>query len=68
MINALWWFTNFADRHWFLALALIAVLGGLVSLPFQIVNRVIRHRNIAAAGWPTPPLDADGDIVEEDKL
>ena len=33
----------------------------LLSLPFQLINRFIRHRNIVAHGWPPPHCDADGD-------
>jgi hypothetical protein len=33
---------------------------------FLTCNRVIRARNISKHGWPTPPLDADGDVVHED--
>lgn len=36
---------------------------------FRAYNRTLRSRNIAAHGWPTPPIDADGDVVypkEED--
>lgn len=34
-----------------------------IQQPFRMWNRWLRHRNIAAHGWPTPPLDADGDVI-----
>jgi|GEM_PF-1176381 hypothetical protein len=45
---------------------LLAVLGAsLAAYPFRIVflvwNRLMRHLNIRARGWPPPHLDADGD-------
>lgn len=30
---------------------------------FRIWNRTLRSRNVQKNGWPTPPVDADGDIV-----
>ena len=30
-------------------------------------NRTLRSRNIAAHGWPIPPIDADGDVVYRDQ-
>lgn len=30
-------------------------------------NRHLRSKNIAAHGWPTAPVDADGDVVYPDK-
>lgn len=32
---------------------------------FSIINRIIRHSNIATKGWPPEHLDADGDWKEE---
>ena len=56
-------FTNFADRHWFLALVIIFFAGNIILMPLRLINRVIRHRNIAKAGWPPDHLDADGDKI-----
>lgn len=53
------WFLDFADRHWFLALAMILAL----KFPFLIMNRVLRSLNIALRGWPPPHVDADGDFI-----
>jgi hypothetical protein len=56
---------KFTTEHpWFTLLILLA-LWELASLPFKTVNRVIRHRNIAKAGWPPEHVDADGDPVTE---
>lgn len=30
---------------------------------FRAWNRTLRSRNVQKNGWPTPPIDADGDIV-----
>lgn len=46
----------------FLALLVAQVL----VWPFRLVNRVIRHRNIVARGWPPEHLDADGDKITLD--
>jgi len=39
----------------------------LVCVPFTCVfrcwNRYLRHRNIAARGWPPEHCDADGDFA-----
>jgi hypothetical protein len=36
-------------------------------IPFQTAllafSRFLRSRNIKANGWPTAPIDADGDVV-----
>jgi hypothetical protein len=45
----------------FVAMEVFTVV--LISLPFLLANRFLRSRNIAKHGWPTPPLDADGDVV-----
>ncbi len=34
---------------------------------FKAYNRTLRSRNIAAQGWPTAPVDADGDVVYPQK-
>jgi hypothetical protein len=40
----------------------------VARLPYLMLNRWLRHRNIVAHGWPTHPLmDADGDIVHPPK-
>ena len=42
-------------------LLIIEVVGGYL---FKITNRIIRHLNIRAAGYPPEHLDADGDFNE----
>lgn len=37
----------------------------ILSLPFKLINRLIRHCNIRAKGWPPSHLDADGDWKPE---
>lgn len=44
------------------------ILSACVEYPLKIINRWIRHRNIAVAGWPPAHLDADGDAVTEDNV
>lgn len=34
---------------------------------FRAYNRTLRSRNIVAHGWPTAPVDADGDVVYPEK-
>ena len=38
----------------------------LTLMPFRLVNRAIRSRNIRERGWPPPHLDADGDFKKDD--
>lgn len=68
-------FLQFTDNHPFIGLvwglsiisSLVGVLHGIYSLiswPFKLINRRIRHANIKAAGWPPPWSDADGDWHE----
>lgn len=33
---------------------------------FRIWNRLMRHLNVKAKGWPPEHLDADGDFKESD--
>lgn len=40
------------------------ILANCVGYPLKIINRWIRHRNIAVAGWPPEHLDADGDPIK----
>lgn len=54
-------FSTFADNHWFLAFIVIWFVCQIAISPFRLINRVIRHRNIAKAGWPPAHLDGDGD-------
>lgn len=54
-------FYQFAGVHPFLTFALAYISYCIVAIPFNLVNRCIRSRNIKNAGWPPPHLDADGD-------
>lgn len=51
---------QFADNHPFITAFIIYVMAATV---FRCWNRLMRHLNIRKHGWPTPPLDADGDVV-----
>lgn len=46
----------------FLASVTLFMTERILALPWRIVNRWIRHRNIIAKGWPPEHLDADGDF------
>ena len=57
--------SEFITAHpWFSLLILIGIYN-LAEWPFRLVNRAIRHRNIASAGWPPSHLDGDGDVVDK---
>ena len=44
------------------ALLITLILSGVC----KIINRIIRHFNIRARGWPPKHLDADGDQIEDE--
>lgn len=52
---------QFMGEHPFLTFFLALIAANLLAWPFRLINRWIRHRNIAKAGWPPNYLDADGD-------
>lgn len=56
------WFFELATQDVFHAI----FCGLVIYLPFRYAfkfyNRWIRHKNIAAHGYPPPHLDADGDF------
>jgi len=58
---------EFANNHPFIALILAYLLMAPVrygcKYGFKVYNRRLRSKNIAAHGWPTAPVDADGDVV-----
>lgn len=60
---------NFATTNPGYTFLIIWVLAWAITRPFWYAwlayNRTLRSRNIVAQGWPTAPLDADGDIVYE---
>lgn len=51
---------QFMGENPWLTFFLALIVAEVVKLPFMLVNRLIRHRNIAAAGWPPFHLDGDG--------
>jgi hypothetical protein len=61
---------QFMGDHPLLTVALAYLAYQAVTWPFRLVNRWIRHRNIAAAGWAPFHLDADGDVrtLDEDDI
>jgi len=52
---------KFAGDNPYLTFFLALLVYHLLAWPFRLVNRWIRHRNIAASGWPPFHLDGDGD-------
>ena len=58
---------DFATANPGTAFLIVLVLAWAFIEPFRYAfrayNRRLRSRNIAAHGWPKPPVDADGDIV-----
>lgn len=52
-----------ADKHPLLSFFAICATYYVIKLPFWITSRIIRACNIANAGWPDAPMDADGDII-----
>lgn len=62
---------QFASDHPFAAFCMLWIVGWVISVivtqPLRFWNRWLRHKNIAAHGWPEPPLDADGNVVHPPK-
>lgn len=58
---------DFANEHWFIALLMFWSATNLLTWPFRLVNRWIRHKNIAAKGWPPIHLDGDGDAIKKEE-
>jgi hypothetical protein len=61
----------FSSGHpWLFTFSLLVSLWAAVQ-PFHYFflcwNRWLRSRNIKAHGWPTPPIDGDGDVVQREK-
>lgn len=61
---------DFANNHWFVALLMFYIAAWALVQPFHYAfksyNRFLRSKNIASQGWPKPPMDADGDVVEDE--
>lgn len=55
-----------SDVHPFITLVAIMGLVSIAHMPFRLMNRVIRHHNIAARGWPPAHCDADGDFKDDE--
>lgn len=62
---------EFASAHPVAAFFMLWVVAWAAVQPFRYAylayNRTLRSRHIAAHGWPTAPVDADGDVVYPDK-
>lgn len=58
---------DFANHHPFIACILAYLVMSPVRYAFRAYNRHLRAKNIAAHGWPTAPIDADGDVVWPEK-
>jgi hypothetical protein len=58
--SALETFLVWYGDHYFLGTFLVLMLCYVLVLPFKLVNRFIRSRNIKNQGWPPSHLDADG--------
>jgi len=58
---------EFAKENPFLFFLIFWIAAWAVTRPFwwafKAYNRSLRSKNIAAQGWPTAPIDADGDVV-----
>jgi len=54
---------DFANGNPIIALILAYILMSPVRYAFRAYNRRLRAKNIALHGWPTAPIDADGDVV-----
>ena len=50
-----------SNSPWLTFFLFYLALKAFVTHPLRLVNRWIRHKNIAARGWPPAHLDADGD-------
>lgn len=57
---------EFAAGNPITALILAYLLMAPVRYAYRAYNRHLRHKNILAHGWPTAPIDADGDVVYPD--
>lgn len=62
------WFVELAKNSPFTAMLMVcAGYYGFFYTPAVMWTRWLRHKSIKEHGWPTPPMDADGDIVEKSK-
>ena len=58
---------QFAGEHYIVTILIVWSIAGVLKMPFWALNRFFHSRNIRAHGWPTAPIDADGDVVYPDK-
>ena len=58
---------DFAGEHYIVALFMVWAICSVLRAPFLTINRWLRSRNITKNGWPTAPIDADGDVVYPNK-
>lgn len=58
---------EFAGEHYIVTILIVWSICSVLKMPFWALNRFFRSRNIAKHGWPTAPMDADGDLVYPDK-
>lgn len=59
-----WKFANESPlTAFFLAWLMFHCIEECVGYAFKAYNRHLRSKNIAAQGWPTAPVDADGDVI-----
>lgn len=54
-----------SDSPWLSFFIGIFVVVPICLAPFRLLNRLFRHLNVRARGWPPAHLDADGDWKPE---
>ena len=58
---------QFSQREPLAAIIIVLIICYAATRPFaygfMAYNRRLRSMNIRAHGWPTAPIDADGDVV-----
>jgi hypothetical protein len=59
-------YTYMHESPW-LTFFIVMAFVKLISWPFRLVNRWIRHLDIRANGWPPGHCDADGNAIEDDE-
>lgn len=60
------WMSGSPWLAFFLLLSVVFCIEAQVNNFIRLCSRWMRHRNIAARGWPPPHLDADGDWKPND--
>lgn len=54
---------EFASKDPITAIILAYLLMAPIRYAYRAYNRRLRHKNILAHGWPSAPMDADGDLI-----